>query len=272
MSKTSEAWDELQAAIINIPTRLSYKLTSSRMDVVLLTLFYEWTLSQNMIGLSNGLNALLAATGGIVSTGYIIAKTAEKPKKVVENAGGNTIPYVEPPKPSEPHYVKPPDATESSTNVSYMEPFIPADVYKNANAFLNWEVYEDLFKNLDITKFSPNIRMEFAKQIVEEGLNRLDLAWKDEILRAGWPKDVDVPAVSSDEIEGYDAAESFKKKVRDGIPGCEWLPQNASSIIAGYAKLIKTADTLWQLSDKPIDWTKVRSINDLARLGLAAVR
>jgi len=116
MSKTSEAWDNLIASLIAVPTRIMCKGTSSRVWAVAGTLAYMYFINK-FPDMSDQATVILSSFGVVPGAAFIAMKTIENSKKIEKNAGGNTIPKENISKPSEHDLVKPPDAPETSTPV-----------------------------------------------------------------------------------------------------------------------------------------------------------
>ncbi len=163
----------------------------------------------------------------------------------------------------------------------YAVPFDVTRVKQNADPFLSWEQFEDYFYSLDLRDFNPEIAFEFANQILDEGFRRAGIAWKALFEKAKAVSPVRVPVTSdfqTSDITGntlYRLTEAAEQEFNELIPSeCSRLAYNVHNInqmVVAFAGLYKIASVFDMLEGKKIDWKKVATINDIARLGLGAV-
>lgn len=112
--KTSEAWDNLLASILEVFSRVFHKGTSSRVLALVGVGVYEYMILQQS-GLQGVEAAVAAAVGAITGVSFIGFKTAENIKK---NGVPIPIPLPKPPMPTEPQMVKPVDIPSTSVPIT----------------------------------------------------------------------------------------------------------------------------------------------------------
>ena len=245
-------------------TRITNNAVSKKLWIALATIAYG-----AVIGDTELMKITAIAYFGIEGTQNVVGIVKNGVKPPV-----STIPQEKPPKSSVPPpvaFTPIPSAPKEEEPVSGWWKPIDLTFYagENDNAYLQWEQFEDMYQ-LDLSKFNPLIRYDYAVDIVTEGAVRLRKAWRDELQKAMYDGEILYP--NPGDYDSYDATEQFKLDIMKKIPGCHWLNINMKNLFIAFGKQYKIEDTFDALLGKPIDWDNVKSIRDIARLGLGAVK
>lgn len=259
MNKTLSALDELLSSIITlVPTWLSMLKSTRVLTLVGTGAIMYFTATQG--GLTEFQTVAVQAAEAVLGISFIGFKTIR--------SDNGTVTVTEP-KPVEPMVVEPKPTT--TIPVDYAIPFNVKEYATNgATAFLKWEGFEDIYSQLDLTNFNPNIRTEFADQILNEGKRRLDAAWNEEMKNE--KADPVIKPPDEDQFDSYDATEMYKKTIMDSIPGCAWIPQNISQLFKGYNKWYTMSNAMDDLYGKDIDWENAYSLFLIGAKGLSAAK
>jgi hypothetical protein len=160
---------------------------------------------------------------------------------------------------------------EQSTQ--FAPPFDPKTLFPVSNdPFSNWEQYEDILslrQLLDLHDFAPAARIPFAIEVISEGFSRLSKAWKSEIKKAGVVVEYDPPTDSV--FDDYDGNENWKLGIMKAIPDCKYFPMTLELITIAYGKMYETKKNATLLLDRPIEWEKIHTIEDIRMQGLKAI-
>jgi len=264
LTETKQSLDYSLAAIVRIPGRLAEKLTSSRYQASIGAMVVAF-LAATQSGLEGA--ALIGATlAPIVGGGiYTVARTSSDKKNVVTN----TIPQVEPQKPPEQAHVKPEDAPNDK---QYALMFDPRTIYKDPNPFVAWESFQNylVYGWLNLHDYAPQVRVKLANAMVNEAAMRLDEAWEHVLRKAGWKEEI--PVVYAEILMGYKPKAEFEAMLREGIPGCTYLNHDIDAVLKGYAEVYAIQDTLEQIGDAEVDWTKVADVGDFGSRGIEVLK
>ena len=151
---------------------------------------------------------------------------------------------------------------------TYSTPPILQEIGANeSTAYLKWFTFWGML-DWNLTNLNPQIRLEYAADILKEDKKRLDEAWLEELSRTK----ASVSAIPApQDFESYQAIESFKKHIRDITPGCEWITINQDTMLRGYRHYFNGVLWVDKLLDKNIDWQLAHSINELAEYGYNVV-
>ncbi len=272
---TKVAANDLVSAILAVPTRILMKGTGSRVLIIAGSI-----LSSFLIAIQSGLEgyALIAATLAPVIGGgtFVVAKTkqhtdevkaASQEKVVAISTTGSA------------------DAATTSTaktavakkvtpvNVAWKEPFnVLTEKFIEGDPYRSWENAQDWLL-MDLTDYKEEIRRSWMYQLYAEIFRRLDLAWDDGFYKAGATENPRTPVRKDFESKDLTekAEKEFGKLIPSTCPRLGYQVYNIQNLILGYIKMYELSDSMELLRDKTIDWKKVNTLNDIKRLGLAAV-
>lgn len=159
--------------------------------------------------------------------------------------------------PPSPKYIVPPSLAEKGAD--------------KPTAFQRWLALDEMM-NWDLTQHDPQVRMEFASDILRENKIRLDATWIETLQGTDVKsKDIESATPTVQDFETYEATQAFKKKTQDITPGCEWLTINQDTMMRGYGRCFKGFLWVSKLFEKSINWHLAHSVNELVEYGYGAV-
>lgn len=257
MNKTLQALDELISSIITlVPTWLSMLKSTRVLTIIGTGAIMYFTATQG--GLTESQAMVAQAAEALLGVSFIGFKT-------IRSTGTATPTPTYTPTASQPASTAPAEPEEV---IQYDEPFNIKNYDVSDNAYLSWENLEDLYSMMDLRRFHPAVRIEFAIDTLNEGLFRLKAAFID-LMKGKAAEPVDPPTAA--DFDQYDGTEEYKLKVMKAIPGCQYLPENIKNVIIGFGRTYEAKANAEKLLGKPINWTKISTIEDIRRVGLGAV-
>jgi len=277
VNKTLQALDELfYSIVVLIPTWLGM-LKSTRVLTALGTAVAVY-LTATQAGLSGSEAVIAAIVEAVTGVSLIVGKTIRSGAPANGQAGGataTTISKITCPKCgklvddkvwcSECNAVLHPS---SGAIPQYSAPPRLQDIGANeATLYLQWLSFDKMLA-WDLTKHDPQVRMVFAVDILNEYKSRLDAAWTEELQHT---KASTIAIPTADDFASYDTIESFKKKIMDITPECEWLSIAQDAMLRGYLRYFRGLLWITRLFDMKLNWSKVNTINDIAESNFSAV-
>lgn len=281
MNKTLSALDDFLASIISlVPSWLGMlKSTRNLTFIVTMVLMYvTWKyggVPEEYAPIIQGIIAALGLgtigfktirSGAPAANGIVPAQASNIPKIKCPNCGKTVDDRIwcsecdavlHPTVPPAPKYIVPPSLEDIASD--------------KPTAFQRWSDLGAMM-NWDLTRYDPQVRMEFASDIVRENKTRLDAAWVEALEATNVKsKDIEDAMPTAQVFETYQATEAFKKKIRDITPGCEWLTINQNSMLRGYGDCFKGFLWVSKLFDKRINWQLAHSVNELIEYNYGAI-
>lgn len=258
MEKTTKALDEMFARLIS---QVWGYATSGKFWITAAGMYIGYTQA--------GLEGALAAVG--LGGVFVAAKAYQNGKVIQAKANGQAVQ----PKPAMsgviPEGVPPPD---QGVPFEYADPFNPKLWgSEGKTAYERWELFEDVYTDVNFNIYNPSIRYDFADQLADEAQLRLQFAWAEAFEGAGASDIPKMPAAA--DFVGWSLTEKATAKLEDHLPStCGRLSSKVHNItllsiaIAKWYQLSENLEALWK---KNIDWTKARTLSDIMRRGLGVV-
>jgi hypothetical protein len=279
MNKTLQALDELVYSIISlIPSWLGMLKSTRTLTVIGTVIAVYYTAMHSGI---SGTDAVIAyAVEALTGISLVVGKTIrtgapQNGQDTTLASSTLTIPKVLCPRCgklvddrtwcSECNAVLHPS---SSSVAKYFPPPALQDVGANESTlYLQWVAFRKML-DWDLTKHDPQIRLVFATDILAEYKKRIDIAWTEELQRTN-SKEIILP--SPQNFETYETVETFKKRIMDITPNCEWLTIAQDTMLRGYNDYFSGLLWVTRLYEKNINWQQAHSVNEIAEFNYSAV-
>lgn len=281
MNKTKQAMDELFASIITlIPSWLGMLKSTRTLTFIGTAIAIYYTAVHS--GLAGNEAMVVAVVEAITGVSLITAKTIRTgaPRNGQNNQVivASTISKITCPgcakwvddrvwcsdcgavlhlpnmKPPQPRYSAPPNLDELGSQA--------------ANPMLKW-IAIDSSLDWDLTPYHPDIRLDYARELLKKDREAIDIAWLEEL--AVTKALTNLPLPKAEDFTSYEAAETYKKRIMDGTPGCSWLSITQDTLLRGYKRYFAGRDWIEKLGDKTINWILAHSINEIAMLQYGAI-